>query len=118
MKDFILINLNHCTKEYQEMIIQGLKKLRIDYDLNPYFSNKNPNKLPQALFLIHNTELIGYVFIKGETSTDHSWLAMHNADELDTQAALILLYEGIKVCEKCDANDLKELFIYDYNELL
>lgn len=118
MKDFLIINLNNCTKEYHEFIKQGLKALRIEEDLNSYLSNKNLNKLPQAFFLIHNSELLGYVFIKGDKSTDHSWLATHNADELNKQASLILLAEGIKVCERCHADHLKELFIYDYNYYL
>ena len=118
MKKYFFRNLNNCEEKYKKIIFDKLENMELISYIKPSLNYSKENKLPQFIFMFSNSHLIGYLLLmknSHDNINDHSWLACHNADELSTDEALILLKEGIKICEACGANKLLQYLTNDMN---
>lgn len=116
MKKYILRNINNCEEKYKKIIYDKMEDLELIFYIKPFLNNLKENELPQFIFLFSDLCLIGYLFLMKDNHSnynDHSWLACHNADELQIDEALMLLEEGIKVCTICGAKKLRQYLISD-----
>ncbi len=113
-----VLNYLNMTDEQKEKALMGLKGIGFypaygkEKTMKRIMDKSAAGKLPQFYFAFREEQLIGYMFIIGDTQKYRAfpWLAVSNADELPMRVTRTFMETGIAAWRNAGHDNMADFF--------